>query len=403
MATYRYRAATPSGKLRAGTLQVASTQEAVARLRALGLVPIETVKTSEAAAPSRLLPNAATRQAVAHSFSELAVLLSAGLPLDRALRLLIDNTVNATVRTEMERVSKRVTEGAPFSVAVMESQGVLPSLAGAMAESGEASGALDTSLMKLGEMLERTEALRQTVMSAMIYPAMLVLVALAVILVMLLWVVPQFETLFESGRTTLPPMTVLVVSVSHGVRDYGLYILVAIVIAGIAASQIARRPTVRLILDRDLLIAPLLGDIVRKAETARFSRTLGSLVEGGVSLHTAISIAGRTLGNRHMAAAIGRVVVGLKEGGGLSRPLQEARIFPPLALSFIRTGEETARLGPMLNKLADVLDRDVRIAIDRVVTVMTPVITIFMGAIVATVIASIMTAILGFNDLAATP
>jgi general secretion pathway protein F len=401
MPTFRYRAATLSGAMRTGTLQGASSGDVLSQLRAQGLLPIEAVRASEAsAAKRRVRPDAASRQAVATLFSEIAVLLTAGLTLDRALRLSIENTPNRKVRAEAERLASRVKEGAPLSTAISESNGLLPPLAAALAEAGEASGSLDTSLARLAQMLERSETLRQTVVSALIYPAILIVIAISVILVMLLWIVPQFETVFSEGIDRLPPMTQLVMAASHATQDYGLYVLVALIVAPFVVMQVLRRPAVRLVADRRLLDLPLLGPVVRKAETARFARTLGNLVENGVALHQALAISERALSNNHMAAAIRRAGISMKEGGGLSGPLQQTRVLPPLAISFLRTGEETAQLGAMLIRLADVLDRDVRTAIDRLVSVLTPVLTIVMGAIVATVIASIMTAILGFNDIA---
>jgi general secretion pathway protein F len=157
---------------------------------------------------------------------------------------------------------------------------------------------------------------------------------------------------------------------------------------------------VRLAADRVLLSFPQLGGLIKAAETARFSRVLGSLVEGGVPLPTALGIAQRSLSNAHMAAAVGRVTVGIKEGAGLSKPLAATGLFPTMAISFLRTGEETAQLALMLGRLGDVLDRDVRTALARLISILTPAITIVMGAAVAGVIASIMSAILGFNDLA---
>jgi general secretion pathway protein F len=401
MATFRYRAATASGQLRAGTLEGSSREDALARIRALGLRPIEAVQAADAnAKPKRARPNAATRQAVANIFSELAVLLGAGLPLDRALRVCTENTANPAVRTEFERLGLRVKEGVPLSTAMADSTGLLPPLASAMAEAGEAGGTLDVSLAKLGDMLERGEALRQTIVSAMVYPIILLMIAGTVILVMLLWIVPQFESLFTSGADKLPPMTSAVIGVSHAVKDYGLYFLLLLVIAIAAVMQLLRRPAIRFWFDRRVLSLLFFGTIVRDAETARFCRTLGSLVDSGVPLPSALMISGRTLTNRYMASAIEKVATGLKEGGGLSRPLAEAKIFPPIAMSFLRTGEETARLAVMLNRLSDVLDRNVRTSIDRAVSILTPAITVLMGMIVATVIASIMSAILGFNDLA---
>ena len=149
-----------------------------------------------------------------------------------------------------------------------------------------------------------------------------------------------------------------------------------------------------------MLRVPGLGPLVSMAEAARFVRVLASLVEGGVALPDGLAIARRSLANSHMAAAVDRVALGLRQGGGLTDPLEATGVFPPLALSYLRTGEETAQLGLMLSRLADVLDREVRIRVERTIAVVTPLITVMMGVIVATVIASIMTAILGFDDLA---
>jgi len=212
-------------------------------------------------------------------------------------------------------------------------------------------------------------------------------------------VVPQFEVLFEGSHGKLPFATRMVMGASEGVRAYGLIGLGAIVAAALVVRQGLRRPGARLAFDRLILTVPQLGPLIVNAETAAFARTLGSLVEGGVPLPTALGIAQRSVANSHMSAAIGKVVAGLKEGAGLSGPLAASGVFPPMALSFLRT----ARLGLMLGRLADVLDRTVRSTIQRLIGILTPAITVFMGAVVATVIASIMSAILGFNDLALSP
>ena len=228
-------------------------------------------------------------------------------------------------------------------------------------------------------------------------------VAGGVILVMLLVVVPQFETLFEGAQGRLPLATRLVMGASRAVRAYGPAGAGALIIGGVAFRQWLSRPAARLGFDRMVLDLPRIGPLIADAETAAFARTLGSLVDGGVPLPTALGIAQKSVSNSHMAAAIARVTAGLKEGGGLSGPLAASGVFPPMALSFLRTGEETARLGLMLTRLADVLDRAVRSTIERLIGIITPAITVAMGAVVAAVIASIMSAILGFNDLALAP
>jgi general secretion pathway protein F len=404
MATFRYRAATAAGAIRSGALEGESRDAVIAALRRQGLSPIEALATpgkTSAAATGR--GDGRTRQAVVNAVGELAVLIDAGLTLDRGLAVCVDNIGQPGVKAAFMRIHARVKEGATLSTAMTEARGLFPPMAAAMCEAGEADGRLGFSLTRLAETLDRAEALRQTVISSLVYPAMLMVVASAVILMMLLVVVPQFEGLFAGAEAKLPFATRMVMAASYGVRAYGAIAAGALVVGGLAFRQWLTRPSVRLAFDRFVLGVPQIGPLVANAQTAAFARTLGSLVDGGVALPTALGIAQRSVSNSHMSAAIARVTAGLKEGGGLSGPLAASGVFPPMALSFLRTGEETARLGLMLIRLADVLDRTVRSTIERLIGIITPAITVAMGAIVATVIASIMSAILGFNDLALSP
>jgi general secretion pathway protein F len=404
MATYRYRAATASGSVRTGALDGESREDVIVQLRRLGLAPIEMSPTTAVGKPGVVVrANGQTRQAMVNTIGELAVLIEAGLPLDRALAVCVDNISNPGVKAAFQRIHGRVKEGATLSRAMIEAGGLFPPMASAMCEAGEADGRLGPGLARLAESLDRAEALRQTIVSSLVYPAMLIIVASGVILLMLLVVVPQFEVLFEGAHAKLPLATRLVMGASEGVRAYGLVGLAVLAAAGVGLRQWLRRPSARIAFDRAILAAPRLGPLIVDAETAAFARTLGGLVEGGVPLPTALDIARRSVSNSHIAGAIARVASGLKEGGGLSGPLAASGVFPPMALSFLRTGEETARLGLMLGRLADVLDRQVRSTIQRMIGIITPAITVFMGAVVATVIASIMSAILGFNDLALAP
>jgi general secretion pathway protein F len=401
VASFRYRAATPLGEMRSGALAAGSHAEALEQIRRLGLTPIEAVQTRQAAGGvAKGRPNAAGRQAVANAIGELSVLLGAGLTLDRALVVCGENARTPQLKAVFADLHQRVKEGAPLSRAMAEEGAVFPPMASAMAEAGEANGRLDRSLARLAETLDRAEALRQTIVSSMVYPALLLTVAAGVILVMLLVVVPQFEDLFSDSQAKLPFATRMVMGASHMVRHFGWLGLLVVVVLGIGIWRWLKRPEVRLAFDRMLLGLPGIGPLATEMETARFARVLGSLVDGGVPLPQALSISQRSFANSHLAQAVGRVAAGLKEGAGLSGPLSATGLFPPMALSFLRTGEETAQLGLMLNRLADVLDRQVRNSVQRMIAILTPAITVVMGAIVATVIASIMSAILGFNDLA---
>ena len=409
MATYRYRAATAGGQLKSGVLEGASRADAIERIKKLGLMPIETVETSSKKASAgddkKIRLNTATRRGIVNGIGELAVLLNAGLALDRALAVVVENITRPPVKAVFAKLRDRVRHGASLARAMTESNGAFSPMASAMAEAGEANGKLDESLARLGETMERAETLRQTIASSMVYPVMLLVIASSVILVMLLFVVPQFEDLFSDAAAghKLPFMTTVVMAASHGVKEYGLWGLGFAAVAAFLVYRWLQQPSVRRIFDRQLLKAPIVGSVVRNAETARFARTLGSLIDGGVPLAAALQIAQRSLANMHMHDAVEKVSTGLRQGGGLSAPLAQTGLFPPMALSFLRTGEETAQLGMMLGRLADVLDRDVRTAIARIITIMTPVITVTMAALVGTIIASIMSAILGFNELAVGP
>jgi general secretion pathway protein F len=401
MASFRYRAATSLGEMRSGALAAGSHAEALEQLRRMGLTPIEATETRQAAgAAARSRPNSAGRQAIANAIGELSVLLGAGLTLDRALVVCGENARTPQLQAVFASLHQRVKEGAPLSRAMAEEGATFPPMASAMAEAGEANGRIDQSLARLAETLDRSEALRQTIVSAMVYPALLLTVATSVILVMLLVVVPQFEDLFSDGQARLPFATRMVMGASHAVRHFGWLGVLVLGVIGVAVWRWLKRPEVRLAFDRMLLGLPAIGSLATQMETARFARVLGSLVDGGVPLPTALSISQRSFANFHLAQAVGKVAAGLKEGAGLSGPLSATGLFPPMALSFLRTGEETAQLGLMLGRLADVLDRQVRNSVQRMIAILTPAITVVMGAIVATVIASIMSAILGFNDLA---
>jgi len=401
VAAFRYRAATTAGDLRAGVLEAGSAREAMDSLRRTGLIPIEALETKSAAGGSgKKAPGAAMRQALINALGELAVLLDAGMTLDRALALSVDNASRPPLKATMALLRDRVKEGVALSRAMKELGVALPPMASAMAEAGEANGKLAQALARLAETLDYGEALRRTIVSSLIYPGLLIAVATGVIGVMLLFVIPQFETLFSDQAVKLPFATRMVMGASHLLRTYGWAVLLGLVALVVFVSQAAKRPQTRRALDSLLLSTPMVGPLAAKAETARFARVLASLVDGGVPLPTALGIAERSLNNHVLLQAVGKVAAGLKQGGGLSRPLAETRLFPAMAISFIRTGEETAQLGLMLTRLADVLDREVRTTLQRLVELITPVVTLGMAAIVGGVIASIISAILGFNDLA---
>ncbi|WP_298171968.1 type II secretion system F family protein [Novosphingobium sp.] len=401
MATFQYRALAANGAAVSGQIEAANRDDAIAAMRKSGMRPIEIAEPKPGAAALRQRRGKAPARLVTNVLAELGVLLQAGLPLDRALAIAVENVDHPALRARLGEVLAAVREGRPLSAALAAHPDLFPALAPAMTEAGEANGKLGEALSRLAQMLEQADEQRRQITSAMTYPAVLAVIALGVILLMLLFVVPQFEGLFASAPPgKLPAASLFVMGASRFVRANGLIILAVLGGAGLAARAALARLGGKAWLDRVILGVPQIGILIRHIETVRFARSLGALIEGGVPLPNALALARRTVGNRHMNAGIGEVADIVRQGGGLAAPLAERRVLPVMALSFIRTGEETSQLGPMLARLSTVLDRDVKERLERVIAVATPVVIVSLGVLVAAMVASILSAILGFNDLA---
>jgi general secretion pathway protein F len=398
---YQYRAVTAGGAMTSGQLDAPNYRDAMTRLRVQGVSPI---RITEAPAANSVRPAAEpgskVRMAVTKTISELAVLLGAGLSLDRALALAIENIEHPAVRNEYVALLAEVREGRSLVGAMTLRPGLFPPVAQAMVEAGEANGRLGEALQRLAETRERAESLRQLIATSMIYPIALAILAVGVILLMLLFVVPQFESVFASAPGELPAASLAVMGASRFLRDHGWLLLIGLALAALTLRGILRQASVRAATDRLLLKMPQIGTLIVHGQTAQFARTLSVLINGGVGLPQAMTMAQRSLTNLSLADAVGKVAGSMKEGGGLSAPLAATGVFPRLVLGFFRTGEETSQLGLMLGRLADVLDADVRLRIQRLIGWLVPALTVVLGAAVAGIIAAVMTAILGFNDLA---
>lgn len=401
MALFQYRALAASGAAVSGQVEAPSREDALGSLRKSGMRPIEITEAKAGAAPARKRGGKTPARLITNIFAEMGVLLQAGLPLDRALAIAVENITQPPLRARLAEVLAAVREGQTLSAALAAHPDLFPGLAPAMTEAGEANGKLGEALARLAQMLEQADEQRRRIASAMTYPVALGVIALGVILLMLLFVVPQFEGLFASAPPgKLPAASLFVMGASQFVRAHGLVILALLAGAALAARASLARPGSAEWLDRTILDVPQIGVLVRNIETVRFARSLGALIEGGVPLPNALALARRTVTNRHMNAGIGEVTDIVRQGGGLAAPLAARGVLPAMALSFIRTGEETSQLGPMLARLSTVLDRDVSVRLERTIAVATPVIVVSLGVLVAAMVASIMSAILGFNDLA---
>jgi general secretion pathway protein F len=400
---YRYKAVTPSGENQEGDMEGLTQAAVVERLQSMGYIPIrveEAATGSSGSGAPRLRKSRVTQNDVAVFTQEIATLLRAGLPLDRCLEILIGLSANERVRELLTQVREDVRGGAALSAAMEAQTGVFTRFYLNMLRAGEAGGALDVVLERLTEFMERSRELKETVKSALIYPAILIGVAILSVVILLVWVVPQFSAMFEESGKALPVPTQIVIAGGDFFRHYWW----ALILGGIGLyswfARQMREPASRYKWDRRFLSLPLVGDLVAKLEVARFSRTLGTLIGNGVTLLTALSIVKETLSNTVMSEGLGIVAAQLKEGKGLSKPLMETGLFPKLAVHMVMVGEETGKLQEMLIRVADIYDREVNSAVKRMLALMEPVLILGLGLVIGSIIMSILMAILSVNDLA---
>ena len=331
---------------------------------------------------------------------ELATMLGAGQDLDRSLRFLIEISASAKTRRVLEAVRDRVRDGAPLAAALAEHPRVFSRLYVGLVRAGEAGGTLPETLERLAILMERQRSLRATVRSALIYPALLLVAAIGSIVLLLTHVLPEFVPLFQQNGVALPASTQILIDTGDFVGRFGIFLLVLAIAAGFAVREAWRRPSSRVVLDRLLLRLPVVGAIARDIMAAQLCRTLGTLVLNGVSLIAALGIAREAVTNRVAVAAIERATIVAKGGGGLSGPLGVAGVFPQRTIYLLRLGEETAQLGNMAIRAAEIHEERTRINTQRLVSLLTPGITIVMGGVIAGIVSSLLLAMLSLNNLA---
>jgi general secretion pathway protein F len=415
MPEFTWRAADASGRVTQGRLEAASANAATRQLREQGLVPVSVADAGEPATealagskpagralrfPFGRTAGPVTQAELLTLTTELSIMLRAGLTLASALRVLIDMSLRPPVVSLLRQVLEDVKHGAPLSRALAREQGVFGDFYVNMVRSGEASGQLSNVLERLVEHMERLRALRESVVSATIYPAILLFVALVSLVAMLGFVVPQFEQLFTDMGDALPLATRFVMQLGRGFQDWGLVIGIIAILAAWGLGRWLRTPPGARWWQAKVLKIPLLGGLLRKYQLNLFARTLGTLLGNGVPMLTALNIASSTMGNEVMRSRLASVAPSVKQGGRLVDALAATGIFEPLAVNLVRVGEETGRVGPMMLELANILDREVETGIRRALTLVEPILIILLGLLIASIIVSILMGILSINDLA---
>lgn len=395
MPVFSYRAAARDGSVTEGIIEAADERAAIERLRSAGAIPLQVSTTREGIRKRFSLWS--SRGDILTFTTELSALLDAGLPLDRSLNIIADITENKVMKEVVEQVLKSIREGSSFSDALQKHPRVFPRLYVNMVRAGEAGGVLDVVLDKLTEFLESSKELREHVVSSMIYPVILVVAGGASIIILLTFVLPRFSTIFSELGTALPFSTKLLLGVSSALADYWWFFLGVAVAFSLAFRKYVKTPAGRLWWDG--LKLKLMGDVVTKLETARFCRTLGTLLKSGVPLLQALGNSRDVVTNQVIAGALDSIAKGAKEGKGIAGPLTLAGVFPPLALSMIKVGEETGQLDTMLLKVAATYEKSLRIAVKRFMSFLEPAMILIMGVIIGFIVLSMLMAIFSISEL----
>ncbi len=331
---------------------------------------------------------------------ELATMLGAGQDLDRALRLITEEAPNKRAGAVLGRVRELVRNGTPLATALQSEPKSFSRLYIGLIRAGEAGGDLTNTLERLAGLLERQRGMNAAVQSAMIYPAILLIGAIGSVVLLLTQVLPQFVPLFAQNGAALPPSTAFLLAAGNAVSAYGLYVLAGLAVLAVAARQALQKPGPRLAADRWMLHLPVIGGLQREILAARMSRTLGMLLINGVPLLGALGIAQDVLGNRAAQNAVLAAAESVKTGQGLAPSLAKAAVFPMRLVHLLRLGEATAQLGPLALRAADIHEERTRLALQRLVALLVPAITVLMGAAVAGIVSSLMLAMLSLNDIA---
>ncbi len=407
MPDYQYKASDSSGKIVKGDMEAPSEAVVVSTLRDKHLIPIRIAQ----AGPKRLsfdlwsrfnLPSLANRiggREIMLFTQDLATLLGAGLPVDRSLDILFNAASKDALKDIILRIKQDVQSGSYLSSALANHPRVFSRFYVNMVKAGESGGVLEPVLLRMGHFLETAQELFDYIRSALIYPIFLIALSGLSIIVLMTVVIPKFSVIFDDLGAALPLSTQLLLGVSGIVSRY-LWLLIAVAVAAaIGFNRYRRTPAGRMTIDKGILRAPLIGRLVREIETARFTRTLGTLLKSGVPILQALVLVKDVVQNQVLSTALDTVHARVKEGEHLSAPLRDSSMFPDLAIQMITVGEETGQLDMMLLKVGESYEKSARTLIKRIIGLLEPITILAMGLVIGCIVISMLAAIFSINDI----
>jgi general secretion pathway protein F len=403
MPFFSYKAVAPDGEVVSGVLEEPSKEEAIEKIHSLGQVPIRVNASSNGSqgkAGLSLFKKKLSSEQIAIFTRELSSLLKAGMPLDRALATIISLSEDETLLSKtIVQILDSVKNGSSLASALEMQNGAFSTFYISLVRAGEAGGALDLVLERLSEHLERSKEVSDTLISAFIYPAILLFVAVVSVFVLLAYVIPQFSELFEGMGADLPLATQIVMLSGDLLRHYGWLGAILLMLGWWWFKYQMSQPAGLYRWHKRFIRLPVIGDLLVKVEVARFSRTLSTLLSNGVPLLNAISIVKDVVGNKVISEGIAKVVDSLKAGQRLADQLAEHTRFPAFAIHMIQVGEESGNLEEMLDQVADLFDKETKTSVKRALALLEPILILTLGLLIAGIVMSILVAILGVNQL----
>jgi len=386
MPIYKWEGKTAKGAIKKGEMEAPNEAAIRIHLRQQNIVPTKVVSKGKEFKISLPFKKKVNQRAIAIFTRQLATMIDAGLPLVQSLEILSLQQEGKLFKNIIREIREDVEGGSTFAGALKKHPATFNDLYTNLVVAGEEGGILDTILTRLANYIEKSEALKKKVKSALIYPATIVGVALIVVAILMIFVIPVFETLFKSAGQNLPLPTLIVLTLSKLIKKYVVILIPALILLFYMARKYYQTQNGRAVIDRLLLKLPVFGPLLRKIAVARFSRTLGTLVSSGVPILDGLTIVSRTSGNKTIETAILNARASIREGETIAEPLNRSKIFPPMVIQMISVGESTGALDNMLSKIAEFYEEEVDIAVANLTSLLEPFLMVFLGVVIGGVV-----------------
>jgi len=386
MPIYKWEGKTAKGAIKKGETEAPNEAAIRIHLRQQNVIPTKVTTKGKEIKFSLPFKQKVKQRSIAIFTRQLATMIDAGLPLVQSLEILSSQQESKLFKNVIREIREDVEGGSTFAGALKKHPTTFNELYTNLVVAGEEGGILDNILNRLANYIEKSEALKKKVKSALIYPATIVGVAVIVVMILMIFVIPVFETMFKSAGSNLPLPTLIVVTLSKLIKKYVVVFIPAVILLIYLGRKYHQTQGGKMVIDRLLLKLPVFGPLFKKIAVARFSRTLGTLVSSGVPILDGLSIVSRTSGNRTIETAILNARASIREGETIAEPLSRSNIFPPMVIQMISVGESTGALDSMLSKIADFYEEEVDIAVSNLTSLLEPFLMIFLGVVIGGVV-----------------